>query len=120
MVSQARLRAEALSIQRKAELDALIQEQNQLFEHSKKLAEIEIMKAKELADIEASKFSRFISSIGADTIAEMARAGPDTQAKLLGSLGLKSVLITDGKSPVNLFQSALGMIGGNQNNQSID
>ncbi len=33
------------------------------------------------------------------------------QAKLLGGLGLQSVLITDGKSPLNLFNTARGFIG---------
>ena len=33
------------------------------------------------------------------------------QAKLLGGLGLKGYLVTDGKSPINLFNTAQGMIG---------
>jgi major vault protein len=32
--------------------------------------------------------------------------------KLLQSLGLKSTLITDGSSPINLFNTANGLIGG--------
>ena len=31
---------------------------------------------------------------------------------MLQSLGLKSTLITDGKSPINLFDTAHGLIGG--------
>jgi len=31
---------------------------------------------------------------------------------MLQSLGLKSTLITDGKSPINLFETAHGLIGG--------
>ena len=34
-----------------------------------------------------------------------------TQVKLLQSLGLKSTLITDGTSPINLFNTAHGLIG---------
>ena len=34
------------------------------------------------------------------------------QAKLLEGLGLKGYLITDGSSPLNLFNTARGMIGG--------
>jgi major vault protein len=41
----------------------------------------------------------------------MARAGPETQAKLLQGLGLKGFVITDGKNPVNLFNTANGMLG---------
>ncbi len=54
-----------------------------------------------------------MAAIGADTIKAMAQAGPELQAKLLGGLGLKSVLITDGTSPVNLFNTANGLIGAN-------
>jgi len=38
------------------------------------------------------------------------------QVKLLKSLGLKSTLITDGSSPINLFNTAQGLIGGNMLN----
>jgi major vault protein len=34
------------------------------------------------------------------------------QVKLLQSLGLKSTLITDGNAPINLFNTAQGMLGG--------
>ena len=34
------------------------------------------------------------------------------KVKLLQSLGLKSTLITDGSSPINLFNTAHGLIGG--------
>jgi hypothetical protein len=34
------------------------------------------------------------------------------QLKMLQSLGLKSTLITDGSSPINLFNTAQGLIGG--------
>lgn len=33
------------------------------------------------------------------------------QVKLLQSLGLKSALITDGSTPINLFNTALGLLG---------
>lgn len=41
----------------------------------------------------------------------MARAGPETQSKLLKGLGLKGFMIVDGKNPVNLFNTANGMLG---------
>ena len=34
------------------------------------------------------------------------------QVKLLKSLGLQSTLITDGSSPINLFNTAHGLVGG--------
>lgn len=33
------------------------------------------------------------------------------QVKMLQSLGLKSTLITDGSSPINLFTTANGLLG---------
>ena len=41
---------------------------------------------------------------------KIASAGPRMQAKLLESLGIQSTLITDGKSPINLFNTAQGLI----------
>jgi major vault protein len=34
------------------------------------------------------------------------------QVKLLQSLGLKGFMITDGNSPINLFNTANGLLGG--------
>jgi hypothetical protein len=34
------------------------------------------------------------------------------QAQLLQSLGLKGFMITDGNSPINLFNTANGLLGG--------
>jgi len=58
------------------------------------------------------KFERIVKSIGSKTIKAMAQAGPELQVKLLQSLGIKSLMITDGKSPINLFSTSLGLIGG--------
>jgi len=35
------------------------------------------------------------------------------QSRLLSGLGLKSFLITDGNHPINLFNTATGLIGSN-------
>jgi len=40
----------------------------------------------------------------------ISKAGPEMQAKLLKGLGLKGFLISDGKNPINLFNTANGMI----------
>jgi len=52
-----------------------------------------------------------MSVLGKDTLVSIANAGPEMQAKLLESLGLKGYLLTDGKSPINLFNTAQGLIG---------
>jgi major vault protein len=74
--------------------------------------ELEIHKAKELSEIEIKKFSQLVKAIGKETIVAMAKAGPETKAKLLGGLGLKGYLVTDGKNPINLFNTANGFMGG--------
>lgn len=45
--------------------------------------ELEIKRAKELSEIEIKKFQQVIKAIGRETIVAMARAGPETKAKLL-------------------------------------
>jgi len=79
--------------------------------HQKALNSLEISRAKDLAAIEASKFKNIVTAIGADTLKEIAEAGPQMQQQLLKALGLKSFMITDGNSPINLFNSAGGLIG---------
>jgi len=111
-VTQAKLQSQALSIQALAELEQLKLRQAREVEHTKALAELEISKARELAEIEADKFKNIVDAIGADTITSIARAGPELQAKLLNGLGLKSFMITDGKSPINLFGTANGLVAG--------
>jgi len=55
-----------------------------------------------------------VDAIGAKTIEAMARAGPEKRAQLLQSLGLSSIMITDGNSPINLFNAANGLINTKQ------
>ena len=71
-----------------------------------------LSKSKEVSSIETEKFKNMVEAIGASTLATMASAGPDMQVRMLQSLGLKSTLITDGSSPINLFNTASGLIGG--------
>jgi len=74
------------------------------------MSDIEVNKAKKMADIEVEKFKTTVDALGRETIAEIARAGPEMQAKLLSGLGLKGFLVTDGKNPVNLFNAAQGLV----------
>jgi major vault protein len=113
-VKQAALQSNANKIKFETELTQLKAEREAEVSHKALLNQLEIEKAKELAGIESKKFKEIVDSIGADTICAMAEAGPAMQAKLLQSLGLKSFLITDGNSPINLFNTAQGMIGSHQ------
>jgi len=116
-VTQARLASEATAIQQAAELEQLKSKQEQEIAHQQALIDLEIQKAKEFAEIESARFKAIIDAIGPKTITAIARAGPEMQQKLLNGLGLKSFMITDGKSPINLFDTAGGLLGGMINPQ---
>jgi major vault protein len=116
-VRQAQLKADASKIKSESELAQTKLRQEADLTHQKSLNDLELYKARELAAIEAKKFKDLVTSIGPDTIRSIAQAGPEMQAKLLQGLGLKSFMITDGKSPINLFQTAGGLIGGVMGNQ---
>merc|ERR1712100_101859 len=105
-VQQAELRSQASKIKSQAELEQSKKRQNAEIAHQSKLNELELTKARRLA-----KIAEIVEAIGSDTIQQIARAGPEMQAKLLGGLGLKGIMITDGNSPINLFNTAKGLIG---------
>lgn len=110
-LKQSQLRAEAYKISAEAELNQLKAKQLAEVDYTKRQNELEIKKARELADIEAEKLAQIMQAIGADTVVAISQAGPEMQAQLLEGLGLKGYLITDGNSPINLFNTAQGMIG---------
>jgi len=111
-VTQARLKSEAQKIEAVEELRALEARRTIEIEHRKQIDKLEIDKATKLADVDSLKFSLMVESIGKSTLKSIAQAGPELQAKLLQGLGLKSFMITDGNSPINLFNTANGLIGG--------
>jgi len=86
--------------------------------HIKRMSELIIQKAKESSEIEINKIEEMVKAIGKDTLIELAKAGPESQAKILGGLGIKSMMITDGKNPINLFNTSLGLLGGLPNQQN--
>lgn len=118
-VQQTKLRVKAQRLLTDAQLDALTKKQNAEIEHTKELNILEIEKTKTLAEIESKKFSDIVECIGAGTLKSIAQAGPELQAKLLQGLGLKSFMITDGTSPVNLFNTAQGLVGKKQNHSNV-
>jgi len=110
-VEQAKLRAEASGIQADADLQELTARNEAEVKHLQALSVLEIAKARDLSTIETTKFRQTVAALGADTITSIALAGPEMQANLLKGLGLKSFMITDGNSPINLFNTANGLIG---------
>eukprot|EP01124_Arcella_intermedia_P035107 TRINITY_DN885_c0_g1_i1.p1 TRINITY_DN885_c0_g1~~TRINITY_DN885_c0_g1_i1.p1 ORF type:complete len:826 (+),score=106.85 TRINITY_DN885_c0_g1_i1:115-2592(+) len=111
-VDQSKLSAEAEKIKAAAELAQLKARQEAEIKHQKALNELDINRARDLANIESAKFKRIVGAIGAETLREIAESGPEIQLQLLKGLGLKSFMISDGNSPINLFNTAGGLIGG--------
>jgi major vault protein len=110
-VTQSKLKAESMKITSEAELEESKFRQEAEIEHQTALSELELSRAREMAAIESKKFKDIVDAIGSDTIASIAQAGPEMQAKLLTGLGIQSLMITDGSSPINLFNTAQGLIG---------
>jgi major vault protein len=110
-VAQAELKAKAVEIESQSDLSRLEAARAAELEFIKKQNDLEIEKKRELMALEVSRYEKMMAAIGTDTVVAMARAGPDAQVKLLQSLGLKTTIITDGKTPINLLNAAAGLIG---------
>ncbi|CAF1128376.1 unnamed protein product, partial [Brachionus calyciflorus] len=110
-VEQAKLKAEAAKIEAQSELERLQNARQAELGYVREQNEIEISKQTQVSEIEVKKFKLMVDAIGAQTIKDMATAGPDLQVKMLQALGLQSTLITDGTNPINLFNTANGLIG---------
>jgi len=117
-VKQAQLKAQANEIEAASELERLTKAREAELNFVKAQNEIEIEKSKEISQVETGKFKKMVDAIGAQTLVSMAQAGPEMQVKLLQALGIKSTLITDGNQPINLFNTANGLIGNLTQNQS--
>ena len=107
---EAELRAEAAKIEFEAEQAQLAMKRAVDLKHRREQNALEVSKAEEEAAIETEKFKQTVQAITPETIAKIATAGPEAQAKLLAGLGLKGFVVTDGSSPINLFNTASGMV----------
>lgn len=109
-VNLAQQEAEASRIRAEVELEQLKARQEAELAHQQAMLALEVEKAQKMAEINSNEFSQKVAAIGAETLKAIAQAGPEMQARLLEGLGLQSVLITDGKNPINLFGTATGLI----------
>jgi len=106
-VKQATQNALANQIKAKSKLETTKKTQESEVEYQKGMNKLDIDKATALADIEATKFKSIVDAIGAKTLQNVANSGPKLQKELLQSLGLKSFVITDGTTPLNLFNEKM-------------
>jgi len=109
-VNLAQQEAEAARIRAQVDLAQLVARQEAESAHQKALNNLEIEKATAMAEIASTEFKQKVEAIGPETLKAIAQAGPEMQAKLLQGLGIQSVLITDGRNPINLFGTANGLI----------
>jgi major vault protein len=97
--------------------NALDREQYEIeINYERQMNEIQINESQKSAEIEVEKLKRMINCLGSKTLSQIVNAGPESQAKMLKSLGLKGYLMTDGKSPINLFDTANGLVTGQNGN----
>ena len=101
-----------MKIEAESELERLTQAREAELRFVKEQNELELAKSRETSDIETGKFKNMVNAIGASTLQAIATSGPEMQLKMLTALGMKSTLITDGNTPINLFNTAQGLIGG--------
>jgi len=109
-VKQATQNAKANKIKATSKLTTTKAQQESEVTYQKELNALEIERATALADIEATKFKSVVDAIGVKTLQNIANAGPELQKKLIGGLGLKSFVITDGNTPINLFNNGEGIV----------
>jgi len=111
-VQGARLKAEALRIETESELERMKSAREAEIRFTIEQNKLEIEKAEQLARIETVRFQEMVKALGTETIKAMAGGPQEQQVRMLQSLGLKSTLITDGRTPINLLNTANGLMGG--------
>ncbi|GAB1602127.1 major vault protein-like [Argonauta hians] len=111
-VEQAKLKAAADRIESEAKLQQITEARQEELKYIADRNTLEVNKVTSMANIQVDMFQKMIQSLGQDTLRDIAISGQESQMKLLKSLGIKSTLITDGSTPINLFNLAQGMVGG--------
>jgi len=110
-VEAAELKAKAMRIEADSELERLKAARDAEIQFLTEQNRLEVEKSEKMANIESTKFKAMIEAMGSETIRSIASGPQDHQVKMLQALGLSSTLITDGKNPVNLFNTAQGLLG---------
>merc|ERR1719244_229514 len=110
-VQAAKLKAEALKIETESELERMQSAREADVKFALEQNQLEIEKAEKMAKIDTNKFDQMVSALGKETLMAMASGPQDHQVRMLQSLGLSSTLITDGRTPINLLNTASGLLG---------
>jgi major vault protein len=110
-VDQAQFQVDSQRIRETTELELIEQQYKDEIKLEEEKLELEIDSKRKLIEVEIEQFKVTVDAIKPETIVAMAKAGPETQAKLLKGLGLQGYMIVDGKHTVNLMGAANGMLG---------
>ncbi|KAI0981712.1 hypothetical protein GJ496_005099 [Pomphorhynchus laevis] len=111
-LEQVKLEMEALKVKALNEIEHMRTIKQLEADHIKLMNDLMIEKNQKQSEIEINKFKEQVLAIGKETLVAVANAGPELKVKLLQALGLQSALITDGTNPINLFNTASGLING--------
>eukprot|EP00796_Vickermania_ingenoplastis_P005075 gene5075-3661_t len=110
-VAAAEIQAQSDAVLREANLEAQKKKKGLELKKAKRLQEIRNEYENKINAVRYDLMREIISALGPSTIAEIAKSGPELQTRLLSSLGLEGYLVTDGSSPINLYQTATGLTG---------
>uniref|UniRef100_A0A183TDH6 Major vault protein n=1 Tax=Schistocephalus solidus TaxID=70667 RepID=A0A183TDH6_SCHSO len=110
-VKKARLEAEAEKIKTDAELERLKLAREAELDYIQKKGHLNLECKMRDVEIETAYFLKRVQALGAENLRHIACAGPERDVRMLRALNLKSTLITDGRSPVNLLDATTGLIG---------
>ena len=108
-VQLAKIKADSNALMDTAQLELRQKKDRQEMDLETARTNTDLEHKKAVSQVESGKFGRVMGCIGKDTVAQIAKAGPEMQAKLLAGLGLQGYLVTDGTNPINLFNTAQGL-----------
>ena len=111
-VQTAKLTAEANEIREGAKLKFEQEIELERLNYQEKMQKLNLDKQEKLSKIESGKMKAMMDVMDPKTLKSMAEAGPKYQAELLAGLGLSGFIMTDGNNPINLFNTASGLVGG--------
>ncbi|CDI97635.1 major vault protein [Echinococcus multilocularis] len=110
-VEKARLEAEADSIKTEAEIKRLRLARELELEFVQKKNDLALERRRQELEMETEFYLKRVQAIGSENLRHIACSGVERDVRMLKALNLKSTLITDGKTPINLLDATAGLIG---------
>jgi len=110
-VIMAKLDAQAKDTQSTRAMDRENAMNKMQLDNEKAMSKLTLETQEKKSNIESDKFESIIGAVGTDTLKAICSGTMKAQNAMLQGLGLKGYMLTDGKTPVNLFTAAQGMLG---------